>query len=525
VPRPPALLRIVLVVSAVALTVRLLHLAVFRGSPFYLLPPLDGDVYLTLARNPLHEVFFCSPGYIYFLKLILLVSDGPFLFRLIDCLLGAGTAALTAVSAAYLARNRWWALVAGLAIALYGPLVAADVWPLSESTTAFWHAAALAASLTAARPDTRHRRLWLALAGLALGLAIVWRPTALLLVPVLALYAWRIERRVRDGLLSAALALLVVAPVTLHNLRAGDFVMVTSTGGFNFFLGNARGAIGLFRISDEMPGGNNAASQLRVSQEYAERLAGRRPLRPSEVSSVLYTRARQDIARAPGDWLKVMGKKLLLTFNDFEAPSSEDFYLERTLYWPLRIPFVHFGLLAPLIAIGFVAAARRRDGLLVIAFAVASLSTTVIFYYVGRYRLIAVPALTVLAALGGEWLLDAARARDRRRVVAGALLFVVMAGVSRLRLVDRMPAQEWTKLGTAAARLGRSDEASAALEHALALDPEDLQALRNLAAVRESQQHRPDEARALWTRLRTLAAARGDAKQLAAAEAALQRLR
>ena len=34
---------------------------------------------------------------------------------------------------------------------------------------------------------------------------------------------------------------LVIVPVTLHNLRQGDFVVVASSGGENLFIGNQRG--------------------------------------------------------------------------------------------------------------------------------------------------------------------------------------------------------------------------------------------------------------------------------------------
>ena len=48
------------------------------------------------------------------------------------------------------------------------------------------------------------------------------------------------ERATRAGLLLAGAA-LAIAPVTLHNLRAGDLVLITSQAGQNFYIGNFRG--------------------------------------------------------------------------------------------------------------------------------------------------------------------------------------------------------------------------------------------------------------------------------------------
>ena len=108
----PSLARIVLGVALVAALVRFAHLISFYGSPFYLLPPLDGEVYLLTAKQPIEGVYFQSPGYVHFLKAVLAVWNGMLGFRVVQCLLGTGTAALTTIIAARVVRNRWWALVA-----------------------------------------------------------------------------------------------------------------------------------------------------------------------------------------------------------------------------------------------------------------------------------------------------------------------------------------------------------------------------------------------------------------------------
>jgi hypothetical protein len=531
---PRAIRRWALAVWGLALIVRLAHLWAFRASPFYLLPPLDGEVYLATARAPIEGVYFQSPGYVNFLKGVLWVWEGPLGFRLVQCVLGASTAALTTLIATRVVRDRRWAIAAGMAIALCGPLVAVDAWPALESPNVLAHAAACVALLAAAdlAPGARGRLLALTLAGLALGAAILLRPSSLLFLPVVAIYLWMSDerpRRARVGasLLPVGVALLVMSPVTLHNLAAGDRVLVTASGGLNLYLGNGAGAVGLYRIPATLPGAGNAFAMAEVSQAVAERAEGRK-LKPSEISNYFTRRTIADIRHDPRAWLAVMGKKLLLAVNWFEAPCSEDYYLERSMSWPLALALVTFGILAPLFAIGALVAClrdpRRRDRLFVLACALLPMATTVMYFYLGRYRLPSLPAVAALAALGAESLMEAIRAGRRRSVAGFIALMIAMAAIVHLPLVDFDRSQEYTKLGTAAARLGRNAEAATALDKALEINPGNLTALHNLAAVREAEGRR-DEARELWSRLGKLAGAAGDRRQSEAAERAAARLK
>ena len=63
-----------------------------------------------------------------------------------------------------------------------------------------------------------------------------------------------------------------------------------------------------------------------------------------------------DFVRAhPAAWLALLGRKLALAFNAFEAPDSESIDVFSHESWLLRIAGIfNFGLLAALAAIGIV---------------------------------------------------------------------------------------------------------------------------------------------------------------------------
>ena len=507
------------VVGLVALAVRLGHLASLVGTTLYLAPPLDGEVYLATAHRPIEGVYFQSPGYVAFLKAIFVFSDGPLLFRLVQCGLGAGTAALTVVIAARVVSARW-AVLAGLGVALCGPLVVVDGWPALESLNVFLQTAACAALL--ATSDERRRVAWSAVAGLCLGAAVLVRPSALVLTILAA--GWLVsQKRLRLAALTVAVAGLTVAPVTLHNLTAGDSVLVTASGGLNFYLGNGQGADGVYRVPALLPGASDALRMAEVSQTVAERSVGKR-LRPSEVSAWFYDQTWRDIGHDRAAWLRLLGRKALLAVNWFEAPCSEDYYLERSRSPSLRAAFVTFGLLAPLALLGTVVVLRRRSlpGVLILVFVAATMATLLVYFYLGRYRLPTLPFVAVLAAVGGEAVLALVRKKQWLRVTLSAALLVAAAVVIHLHLIRPDPAQELVKVGVAAIRLGRLDEAAVEFERALQADPDRIQALQNLAVLR-GRAGRTDEAHALWLHLRDVARRTNNPRALAVAEAALAR--
>ena len=194
-----------------------------------------GDFSVVDAFTPVGYPALLLPAYAW--------SKNPYLVvGFAQAVLGALTASLAHVLALRLTRSAWAALAAGLAVALYLPLVVYGGFLLTETTFAF-----LVTLFACALPDPaappRHGRT--VIAGLVLGVATAVRPNLVLAFPLLALHAIRLRRASprpagwSTPLRALAFALPVLAVVAVHTTRvAGRPTLTATNGGVNFFLGH-----------------------------------------------------------------------------------------------------------------------------------------------------------------------------------------------------------------------------------------------------------------------------------------------
>jgi tetratricopeptide (TPR) repeat protein len=193
--------------------------------------------------------------------------------------------------------------------------------------------------------------------------------------------------------------LFVLLPVGLRNLTVGgEFKLTTSQFGPNFFIGNNRVADGTY---DSV---RKAIGQTQLEGTDAARLAeqalGRR-LTSGEVSDYWFEKSWNYIRTEPADWLGLIGKKWLMVWNAREIEDSDDFYIYQQWSWVLAVvgSLNHFGVLAPLAAVGlWLTRNRWRDLWWLYAVTFALALGIALFYVFGRYRL---PLVPVLALFGG----------------------------------------------------------------------------------------------------------------------------
>jgi hypothetical protein len=133
--------------------------------------------------------------------------------------------------------------------------------------------------------------------GIAIGLATLVRPSALLAAPLLAVTARGSARRVlMRGALATALALVVVAPWTLRNCRVMDgCAFVSTNGGWNLAIG-ALSETGRFRTLRANDGCPVVTGQVQQDRCWAKV-------------------GREAILDDPLRWLGLMPKKLAQTYN------------------------------------------------------------------------------------------------------------------------------------------------------------------------------------------------------------------
>ena len=215
---------------------------------------LDDAVYVQLARRVAAgdlgigpEVYYLSPFYTYFVALIFFLTGGSTLaVRVVQISLGAASVALIAGTA-----RRWFggpaATISGALAAVTGLLAFYEVLLLQSAVDPFLTALALYALTRALQGDGIR---WPVVAGVGLALLSLNRPNALPFVAVAGLGLAAIERS-RTGLLRAGALLLAaaltIAPVTVRNrVVAGEWVLISSHGGLNFFIGNNADADGTY---------------------------------------------------------------------------------------------------------------------------------------------------------------------------------------------------------------------------------------------------------------------------------------
>jgi Flp pilus assembly protein TadD len=186
------------------------------------------------------------------------------------------------------------------------------------------------------------------------------------------------------------------SPCWIHNFFvARDPVFLSAHGGINLWLGNNPEATGYPRF----PGLHAGQSQLlRDSIEMAEAAAGR-PLKRSEVSAYWSSKARNYMAANPGTWIRLLARKAANFWNAFEY---DDLGVIRNLReHGVLFPGLHFGVAAALGLAGLLFSWRRFPLTRWITAAVFLQMVAILPIFVTeRYRLVVVPGLLILAALG-----------------------------------------------------------------------------------------------------------------------------
>jgi len=337
--------------------------------------------------------------------------------------------------------------------------------------------------------------LWIA-AAISFGLLVISRPELLAVLPFILLWLWRptlVHRPAsnvprpspvvpRSGLVAmTAVALAVVAIVPVRNyIVARDPVLFTAHSGINFYYGNNPSADGTWQPTAELERGPGFSHEelKRVSRTIDGRQA-----RWSEASAYWLGKGLRFITTQPLAWLRLLGRKFLLFFTNYEVPN--DYYPEtaRAVSLPLRLAFVNFGLVLALGLVGMVWAwPKRRQALPVYVFVAAYLASALLFYVLSRLRAPVLPFLLMFAGYGLSELVDALAAaapvgqhRQRRtaRAALGIAITVAVYLLSVLIPVRRQDysAQAWTAEGNGYLDQRKAGPAIVALRRALAIQP------------------------------------------------------
>jgi tetratricopeptide (TPR) repeat protein len=508
---------ILIAIFVCAFGVRLDHIHNIRDTPFFAWLLGDARSYdawaLRIAGGDWigRDVFYQAPLYPYFLAAIYRIAGHDlYTVRIVQALIGSASCVLLASAVRRLSGDVA-GIVAGFMLALWAPAIFFDsllqkavldvffvcviVWLISKvrlkaDTTAVrlkadTTAVPLKADATAAR-GVRLQPDWLAL-GLAAGALALTRENALVFLFVLLAWALLSPPRLRPAAALSIGAALILTPVAIRNAAVGGgFYLTTSQFGPNFYIGNNARADGTYA---SLRYGRGAPEfERQDATDLAERASGRR-LSAGAVSRYWTDRALDFITTHPIDWLRLLGRKLVLLVNATEMVDTESQESYAEVSWPLRMlgSVTHFGVLVPLAVLGVLLARPRRAPIAVVAALSAAYAVSVLVFYVfGRYRYPLVPLLIVFAAIaiekGSRILFDSTR---RQHLLPALIPVAMVAIVANWPVVPHawMRAVTETNLGVALQADRRYDDAIARYRRALELRPDYAPAMNNLATA------------------------------------------
>ena len=468
----------------VAAAVRLIYLKQIQAIPYFDAPVGDAAAYDAWAQQIAagdwvgKETFYQAPAYPYFLGAIYSIfGRAPFAARAVQAILGSLACMLLALAGRKF-FNRQIGLAAGMILALYPPAIFFDGLIQKTSLATFFMAALLL--LAASVRDRAKWWHWL-LIGLVLGLFGLTRENALVLAPVMAGWVWlgfracAIPRRLAwTGLLLAGLA-LTLGPVAVRNYSVGgEFAITTVQAGPNFYIGNHAGATG--RYVPLVRGHESPPFERADAERLAEAATGR-DLDAGEVSRYWLAQSWDYITAAPLDWLALVGKKLLLVFNEYEITDVEGYNVYKGFSWVLAILGVvlHFGVICPLAAAGMAIAwpERKRVGIL-FAMVVALAGAVAIFYVMARYRFPLVPVMILFAAVGIVEGLNRLRNQNEGGLIAPALLLIAATVICNLPINPerRLDSMAFANLAGVLAQRGEVQAATNVFRIALEENPD-----------------------------------------------------
>ncbi len=344
--------------------------------------------------HPLGSDTYHPPGYYFFLAGIYgLLGHRYIAVRVIQGFLGTVTCLLI-----YLIGKEVFGETAGLLAAtfsaVYPPLIFYTGVLLTESLGTFLLASATWLLLRWSRiePTRRHALLWIA--GLVLGLAALTRTVLLTAAPIGLLWVlliagrwpgWR--RAVHYGLALCLPIALVITPITMRNYQIhGEFVLISTNGGVNFFLGHG----GNPRLKDRI-------RNIPEDYEPGDPLIGISSRTATQEEAYFYQLGWQYVRQHPLRALRALPAQFRSMYWDshyWPAASTQAHFMrmaDRILWKLLILPLGLLGLLV-------IGRQQLRRAALLYAVVLCSAFIPLIFWAQTRFRVPFVPYFVILAA-------------------------------------------------------------------------------------------------------------------------------
>ena len=426
---------------ASVLAVKLIVFLQLGGHP--LLQPdagLDTSAYVALAKRVLGGdvglgpgLYYVSPLYIYFLAFVYGLTDSFEAVQVVQVVLGTAT-----VWFVFMMGRSWGGARAGwIAAALAagcGVFTFHEITLMQSALDPFLTACALG-FMTMALRSAGAGVHWFFIAGACFGLQALNRPQVLAPAVVIILLLAALRRMKPAAVVFAGLTAALIPVAARNILVSGQWSLVSSHGGLNFYIGNHDGATGLYTLIPGIRPG--IEGQQEDTRRVAEADLGR-ALSDSDVSDYFLERGWRWIRENPAAAAQLFGKKLILAVHaDHVAlPHSFEFFAHdaRT---PLRWLVLNPWIIVPLGIAGLLFTRPRTSPAeapafwLWAAFVPAYAVALAVFFVAERYRLPLLVPLCVTAGILVDRLLRAATGVERFsrtewvRVIGGLMMIAI----------------------------------------------------------------------------------------------------
>jgi hypothetical protein len=458
---------------------------------------LDTESHQRMAARILNHqglgdrAYFRSPAYFYLLAFLEFVGKGNLWFpRIFQSIVGSFCAVLAGLFAFKATGKRWAAALAGLIISCFWLSLFFDGELLIESSACFLNLAAL--YLLTGDEERAEKNgesiLRIALSGLIMGMACIFRPNFLLVVIGVFVY-WFLRKRHRQLAVLAVFTALPILPVTIRNIVAAkDPVLIASQDGINFWVGNGPVADGRtvilpytrYQLDGEFLAKMKDDPWFRedvwLVSVYGAEKELKRPLKEGEVSRYWMETSFKYIAASPGRWLKLFIKKCYFLVAKTVVSNNRDLNYHRD-----HIPILsvlgkfHLGMILPFTLLGLLLGIRERKNFyLALYFFLYGLSV-VLFFVTSRYTHPLFAALAIFVSVGLAKIADFIREKNWINLLAALVLFALFAWLSNAPIVkwnDRpLRASMRYNLGLAMMEKERYKDATEVLQAAVDIKP------------------------------------------------------
>lgn len=456
-------------------------------TPYFQVPLVDAAWYHKEALRILDEgwvgdsVFFMAPFYQYFLAVFYKIFGIKIgLILILQGILSVSSVWLIYLFSARLFNQRVGVLSAALAT-FHGAFIFYSGFLLKANLSLFLTSLFLVALLKTCDIPTFRNFFW---CGLILGILVPIRGNFLIVIATLSLWFFffplRKSLRWQNTIAFFLGAALFITPFTIRNYYvSGDFVLVNSAAGFNFFIGNNPIANGY----------NIAPSYIRLTPFYeeidskkrAEIVLGR-ALKASEVSDYWMSQGWKFVREQPVDFFILQIKKLLIFINNSEKGDNYDIKFMKQFTPILHIGVIPYGAILLLTIISFYWGRWSSPPFIGVYLFIISYALSVIIFFVkSRYRIPIVPAMIPLAAFALlEGRNQVSRMSKKEIIILSTIIIALTVVIFRPIKNDNRSAK-LNDYGVALETKGFLDEAIEHYKKALDTPPVHRRAALNLA--------------------------------------------